>query len=138
MNTLRMASHLRILGQTVLLVGALTLGCDRATQVESAPQRQALSATVAPSTAATSLSASTPVDDGLDEFKEALARKFDRSRWRERPASPQGGILHMPNGQAVHAAIVVKDPDGTVRTECVSSSAEVSALVDEIRGRRAP
>lgn len=145
MNILRIPSCFRILGQTLLLVGAFSLGCDRATQVESAPQNQALSATSAPSVAATSLSPSTPgqagiagLDDGLDEFKQALARKFDRSRWRERPATPQGGILHKPDGQAVHAAIVVKNSDGTVRTECVSSSAEVSALVEEIRKGRAP
>jgi len=133
MGILRAASHFRILGQSLLLVGVLPLGCDRnaATQVESAPEKQALQVNVAPSP-------STPANDGLDEFKQALARKFDRSRWRERPATPQGGILHKPNGQAVHAAIVVKNSDGTVTTECVSSSAEVSALVEEMRKGRTP
>jgi hypothetical protein len=105
---------------------------------EPAPQRQAQSAARAPEAAATSLSPSTPADDGLDEFKQALARKLDRSRWRERRASPQGGILHKPDGQAVHATILVKNPDGTVRRECVSSTAEVSALVEEIRRGRRP
>jgi hypothetical protein len=79
-----------------------------------------------------------PAADGLDEFKAALARKLDPGKWRTRPASPQGGILHIPNGQAGHAAILVKNPDGTLRRECVSSSAEVSALVEEIRRGRAP
>ena len=108
------------------------------TWVEPAPQRQARSAALAPEAAAPSLSSSTPADDGLDEFKQALARKLDRSRWRERRASPQGGILHKPGGQAEHAAILVKNPDGTVRWECVSSTAEVSALVEEIRRGRRP
>jgi hypothetical protein len=131
MGILRATSDLRILGRSLLLSGALALGC------ESAPQKQALPATIAPSMAATSLLPTTTANDGLDEFKQGLVRKLDRARWRTRPASPQGGILHMPDGQAVHAAILVKNPDGTVRRECVSSAAEVSALVEEIRRGRA-
>jgi hypothetical protein len=71
--------------------------------------------------------------DGLDDLKQVLARKFDPAQMLTRPASPQGGILHIPNGRVAHAAILVKNPDGTVRSECVSSSAEVSALVEQMR-----
>ncbi len=153
MGTLRAASHLRILGPSWLLWGALLFGCDRLpanpgepspTSGESA-QGQALSATVASSTAAPSASPGTPGKADLDEFKQALLHKVDRTRWRggsaPRPASepaPGEGILHMPDGQGVHAAILVKNADGTVRRECVSSAAEVSALVEEIRKGRTP
>jgi hypothetical protein len=74
-----------------------------------------------------------PVNDGLDDLKQVMARKFDSAQMRTEPASPQGGILHIPNGRVAHAAILVKNPDGTVRRECVSSSAEVSALVEQVR-----
>jgi hypothetical protein len=147
----RAASCLLILGPWLLLAGALPLGCDRpasppdprATQVAAA-EGQTQSATPAP--AATSPTP-TPGNDDLDEFKQALLHKVDRARWRgpkaqrhasERPAGPAGAILHLPDGQDVHATILVKEPDGTVRSECVSSAAEVSALVEEIRKGRTP
>jgi hypothetical protein len=146
--------HVWILGQSLLLVGVLSFGCDRsspnlpepAREVESTPHSQALPATIAPSTAAATPSPNTPGTVSLDEFKQALLYKVDRSRLSgpkahrlasPRPAMPEGPILEMPDGQGVHATVVVKDPDGTVRTECVSSSAEVSALVEEIRKGRA-
>jgi hypothetical protein len=147
MGTLRAGSYLRILGRTLLLAGALPLGCDQsdtgATQaavgrVESAQRKHASVQAIAPSATPASLTPVRPADDGLDEFKQALARKLDPGKWLTRPATPQGGILHIPNGQAGHAAILVKNPDGTLRRECVSSSAEVSALVEEIRRGRAP
>lgn len=151
MGTLRAASHLGILGPSWLLLGALSFGCERLpanpheprlAPVES-PQGQALAATVAPSPAAPG----TPGRVDLDEFEQALLHKLARTRGRgasaQPPASeaapvPGGGILHMPDGQGVHAAILVKNPDGTVRRECVSSAAEVSALVEELRKGRTP
>ena len=132
-----------MLGHALLLAGALAIGCGRsetsephAARLESASRNQVASPTTAPSTATTS--SAEPANDGLDDFKQALARKFDPAQMRTRPASPQGGILNIPNGRADHAAILVKDADGKVRSECVSSSAEVSALVEEVRKGRAP
>lgn len=147
--------HLRILGQSVLLAAALSFGCDRSPanpsdpprEVESTPRGKVLSATVPPSTAAATPSPRTPAIESLDEFKQALLYKVDRARWNgpkvqrhasPRPAMPEGAVLDLPDGQGVHATVVVKDPDGTVRTECISSSAEVSALVEEIRKGRTP
>lgn len=74
-----------------------------------------------------------PGDDGLDAFAQKLAHTLDPSRISDRPASAGGGILHSPNGYAAHAAVLVRRPDGTLRTACVSSAAEVSALVNQIR-----
>ncbi len=71
--------------------------------------------------------------DGLDAFAQALAHTLDPSRISTRPALPEGGTLHIPNGYAAHAAILVRQPDGTLRTTCVSSAAEVSALVKQMR-----
>lgn len=96
----------------------------------SAPAGQKLAAVTAPATP--SLVAVEPVRDDLDAFEQALARKFDRSPMTTRPL-PGGGVLHVPNGHVAHAAILVRRPDGTLRRECVSSSAEVSALVQQMR-----
>ena len=144
MRSLRAGHYLGVVWRTSFLAGmlALPIGCDRVDAVatqppaprsQSAVQKQALSVAVAPPSPATSPSPIEPGGDGLDDLKRALARKFDPSQMRTQPASPQGGILHIPNGHVAHAAILVKNPDGTVRRECVSSSAEVSALVDQIR-----
>lgn len=145
--------HLRILGHSLLLAAALSFGCDRSSPnlPESAPEvessAQALPATVASSTAAARPSPNPPGPVSLDEFKQALLFKVDRSRWHgpkaqrlahPRPGLPEGAVLELPDGQGVHATVVVKEPDGTVRTECISSSAEVSALVEEMRKGRTP
>ena len=82
--------------------------------------------------AAPSLGPVDPVRDDVDAFEQALARKFDRSQVTDRPL-PGGGVLHIPNGHVAHAVILVRQPDGTFRRECVSSSAEVSALVKKMR-----
>lgn len=143
--------QLGILGQSLLLAAALSWGCDRSPpnlsepprEVESAPRSKVLSATIPPSAP----SPSVPGTESLDGFKQALLFKVDRARWNgpkvqrhagPPPAMPEGAVLELPDGQGVHATVVVKDPDGTVRTECISSSAEVSALVEEIRKGRTP
>jgi hypothetical protein len=64
-----------------------------------------------------------------DRFRRTLAGKFDVSQVIERQASPEGGILHVPNGRVAHAVVAVKNADGTVRGHCLSSSAEVEALM---------
>ena len=74
-----------------------------------------------------------PANDALDGFAQALGRTLDRSQMISRPASAAGGILHLPNGHAAHAAVVVRGPDGRLKRDCVSSPAEVSALVHKMR-----
>ena len=146
MRFLRARSCGRILGQASLLAGLIVLpvGCGRSDtsdshvpMVRAESAALALPATTAPSAASASLNQAQPgpvgVSDGLDELKQVMARKFDPAQMLTEPASPQGGILHIPNGRVAHAAILVKNPDGTVRRECVSSSAEVSALVEQVR-----
>jgi len=94
------------------------------------PAAQKLAAVTAPTPP--SLTPADPGLDGLVTFEQALARKFDRSQMTTRPLVG-GGFLHVPNGHAAHAAILVRNPDGTFKRECVSSSAEVSALVQKMR-----
>ena len=84
-------------------------------------------------TVTTPAAPSQPNGDGLAAFAQAVASKFDRSHMTTRPAGPAGGILHIPNGYAAHATILVRNPDGTLRSACVSSPAEVSALVKQVR-----
>lgn len=95
-----------------------------------APAAQRLAAVTPP--AAPSLAPVDPVRGDLGAFEQALVDKLDRSQMTTRPLSG-GGVLHIPNGHASHAAILVRHPDGTLRRECVSSSAEVSALVQKMR-----
>jgi len=71
-------------------------------------------------------------NDNLAGFEQSLQRRFDRSRVLVREL-PGGGVLHVPNGHADHVAILVKGPDGKLRRECVSSSAEVAAVVKRLR-----
>jgi hypothetical protein len=108
---------------------------DRTAPARS-PERAAQKSAVAPVPAAPSPSPSLvptqPGRDDLGAFEQALARKFDPARMSTRPA-PGGGILHVPNGRAAHAAVLVRNPDGTLRRECISSSAEASALVKQLR-----
>jgi hypothetical protein len=140
MAFLRARNDVRLLGQALFLAGALTAGCRQsdepqtpASRVESAAQKQALAAPTPASKSPRSITPTEPANDGLDELKQALARRFDRAQMLTQPVSPQGGIHYIPNGLAEHATVLVKYPDGTVRKECVSSSAEVSALVEQVR-----
>ena len=71
-------------------------------------------------------------NDNLVGFEQSLQSRFDRSRVITREL-PGGGVLHVPNGHADHVAILVKGPDGKLRRECVSSSAEVATVVKRLR-----
>jgi hypothetical protein len=64
-----------------------------------------------------------------ERFRQALARRFDRSRVRTQPASPEGGVLIIPNGRVAHAMVAVRNADGTLSRHCVSSAAEAEALM---------
>jgi hypothetical protein len=49
---------------------------------------------------------------------------------RSGPVKPGGGV---PNGHADHVPILVEAPDGKLRRECASSSAEVATVVKRLR-----
>ena len=123
------------------LAASLFVACSRMDATEQIPpaakpepSTQALAASPpTASPAVGSLQPAQPGPDRLDTFAQGLARTLDPSRMSTRPASAAGGTLHIPNGYAAHAAIVVRNPDGTLKTTCVSSAAEVSALVKQIR-----
>jgi hypothetical protein len=116
--------------------------CDRPNESSEPPPNGKLASQKAPAPIASSsivmpTTPTRPSQEDLEQFKQALVRKFDPSRSSTRVASPEGGVLHVPNGRVAHAAVLVKDPDGTLRRQCISSSAEASALVEQIRRRNA-
>ena len=118
--------------QASLLVGLAACNQTEAGEANAtAPVARRL-AEVRPSAAPPSPAATHPTSDGLDAFTQALARKVDRSQMTTRPL-PGGGFLHSPNGRAAHAAVLVRNSDGTLKRECVSSPAEVSALTRKMR-----
>jgi hypothetical protein len=63
-----------------------------------------------------------------EQFRRALVRKFDASQMVTQQLAG-GGILHVPNGHVAHAMVAVKNPDGTASRHCLSSAAEVEALM---------
>jgi hypothetical protein len=73
-----------------------------------------------------------------EQFQQALSRRFDVARVISRQVSPDGAVLHIPNGRAAHAAVAVRNADGTISRHCVSSSAEVTALMNQTRAGDAP
>jgi hypothetical protein len=73
-----------------------------------------------------------PLRGNLATFAESLGRKLDRSHAPTPVALPEGGILNVPNGHVAHASVLVRGPDGRLRSACVSSPAEVSALVQQM------
>ena len=83
-------------------------------------------------------SLTTAAPERLAAFQQALAHRLDRSRMTTRPASAQGGVINIPNGYAAHASVLVRQPDGTLRAACVSSPAEVAALVKQVRNGAEP
>ena len=126
----------RTVARWVLTVGLflIPLGCDRdETSGQPAPARPpepaARKLVAVASEVTSSPSPSQPAREGLAAFEQIMARKLDPSQVSTRAASSAGGILHIPNGHAAHASILVRGPDGQLRSACVSSPVEVSALV---------
>jgi hypothetical protein len=66
-----------------------------------------------------------------EQFRRSLARKFDVSQMVTQQLSAGDGILHVPNGHVAHAMVAVKNADGTARRQCLSSAAEVEALMHQ-------
>ena len=66
-----------------------------------------------------------------EQFRQALSRKLDAAQVAARQVPAGGGVLHAPNGWAAHAVVAVRNPDGTISRHCVSSSAEVTALMNQ-------
>jgi hypothetical protein len=140
MRPLRVGKHTRTMVEW-LLVASSFLACSRIESTDQSPpapiRERAAQGLAPPAPRTVSLAVGPlqlqPRQDRLDAFAQALARTLDPSQMSTRPVSAEGGTLHIPNGYAAHAAILVRRPDGTLKTTCVSSSAEVSALVNQIR-----
>jgi len=71
------------------------------------------------------------VSEERERFRRTLARKFDVSQIRTQQLPGGDGVLYVPNGHVAHAMVAVKKADGTVRGHCLSSSAEVEALMEQ-------
>jgi hypothetical protein len=69
-----------------------------------------------------------------EQFRRALVRKFDASQMVTQQLSAGDGILYVPNGHVAHAMVAVKNVDGTVSRHCLSSAAEVEALMKHSGG----
>jgi hypothetical protein len=86
-----------------------------------------------PTEPASALAASQPpVPHALqdrEQFRRTLVRKFDASQIVTQQLSVGDGVLYVPNGHVAHAMVAVKNADGTVSRHCLSSSAEVEALM---------
>ena len=129
-----------VLVQALIAAGLLlgSVGCARDDASEKAsPQGEMLAAVpahTAPAASAKAMGvASAPTVSAmkLDDFQKALERKFDRSQITKQ-VLPQG-VLYIPNGFAAHAVVAVKNPDGTVSQQCISSATEARALVSQMR-----
>jgi hypothetical protein len=89
------------------------------------PQAQVKSAATVTAATATPASAK-----DREHFGQVLKNKFDAGRvvkWQE---SPDGPVFVKPNGRAAHAVVAVKNSDGTISRHCLSSAAEVEALMN--------
>jgi hypothetical protein len=71
------------------------------------------------------------VPEERERFRQTLARRFDVSQMVTQQLSGGDGVLHVPNGYVAHAMVAVKEADGRVRGHCLSSSAEVEALMKQ-------
>jgi hypothetical protein len=67
----------------------------------------------------------------LEAFRQSLSSTFDARRVSRR-AAPHRGKVFEPDGHVDHAAVLVRGADGRLKTECVSSAAEVEALTQAI------
>lgn len=119
----------KMLGWVVAMGLLLTpLGCD---QVESSSPAEPTRETVVPEHKATAVvTPSQPSRAELAAFAQVLARKLDPKQ-ETHVASPGGGTLNIPNDYVAHASVLVRGPNGELRSACVSSPAEVSALVEQ-------
>jgi hypothetical protein len=66
-----------------------------------------------------------------EQFRQALTRRFDAKRMLKQQVLPDGTILYAPNGRVAHAVVGVRNADGTLGKHCISSEAELSALMTE-------
>jgi hypothetical protein len=64
-------------------------------------------------------------------FRQALVRKFDVTRVTDHQALPDGTVLYAPSGRVAHAVVGVRNSDGTLAKHCISSEAELSALMKQ-------
>ena len=116
----------------VLWLGGCT-GDDSSPGAAGGADRQASSLGAAAPMAAppSSEKPALPTPQDRDRFRRALEHKLDVSQVIARQGAPGAGILHVPNGRVAHAVVAVKNADGTVSARCLSSPAEVEALMKQ-------
>ncbi len=139
MHSLGLASKLTIVRWALAAGLFLSAACTEA-EGGGVTAPNATAATTAQHRAAaaavTTGSPSAPVvHPDLASFAETLGRKLDHRRESQQSASPRGGILNIPNGHVAHASVLVRGPDGQLQSACVSSPAEVSALLQRVQAR---
>jgi hypothetical protein len=125
---------IRLTARWSLLTGmfVLALGCTQSEEGVPFAPTPPMSAMQDRAAAAPTPTAVQPLRGNLATFAESLGRKLDRSHAPTPVALPEGGILNVPNDHVAHASVLVRGPDGRLRSACVSSPAEVSALVQQI------
>ncbi len=109
---------------------AAGLAESQAPAAELRPPEPAAAVAVPQGAAPPSLRSASQTAQDRERFRQALVRRFDASRMTTEPASPQGGVLHIPNGRAAHMMVAVKNADGSVTGRCISSAAEAEALMN--------
>ena len=114
-----------------------TIGCAQEDLPGQAPAPTDRKSPVPAAAAAAPLPSPQPVVQATkdrEQFRKAVARKFDDSRVLTRELPGGDGVLHVPNGRVAHAVVGVKNADGTVRGHCVSSAAGLDALIKQAGG----
>jgi hypothetical protein len=134
MRSLTARPSRRTLARRSLLTGMFVLahGCTQSEEGAPSAPTPFVSAMQDRAAASPTPMAVQPLRGNLATFAESLGRKLDRSHAPTPVALPEGGILNVPNGHVAHASVLVRGPDGRLRSACVSSPAEVSALVQQI------
>ena len=135
MRSLETLTPKRLSARRALLTGLclLAVGCTQSEGGGPSAPTPSPAGSMQERAAAATPSASRPLRDDLATFAQNLGRKLDRSRGPTSVALPEGGFLNIPNGHVAHASVMVRGPDGKLHTACVSSPAEVNALVERVQ-----
>jgi hypothetical protein len=123
--------------RTLIAAGLLLAfdACVRDEASDKEPSPAVLASTGPAPIAAVKTATATPVQpasrQSLEDFQKTLERRFDRRQIVKHESSE--GVLYIPNGFAAHAVVAVKNPDGTVSQQCLSSAVEARAVANQIR-----
>lgn len=111
-------------GMTACMSEAASPGTDRDSAQTEGAQASVKKTRSAPP-------ASAPTVQERDRFRDLLKEKFDASRVSRRQDVPGGPVFYKPNGHVAHAVVAVRNADGTISRQCISTPAEVDALMNK-------